>query len=179
MTVATEDVLRRVQAAAEAGELLGVELEWYVSGGLPPPHTRSDQLRLRVEDGREAIVFARERWDVAFDPANVHDKWDLPADAESTQVQDLQAGFRSADVIPAIVVYARDGGLTDADDDAVAGDATTTRGSAPAARAAASTQSTIRRPSTGCRCFGSDDFMRVPSPAAITAAAIGVSVTAG
>ena len=45
--------------------------------------------------------------------------------------------------------------------------------------AAASTQSTMRRPSTGCRCFGTAERMRVPSPAAITAAAIGVSVTAG
>lgn len=47
----------------------------------------------------------------------------LPADAESTQVQDLQSGFRADDVIPAIVVYARDGGLTEADADAVAVDA--------------------------------------------------------
>ena len=39
----------------------------------------------------------------------------LPADAESTRVQDAQSEFRSADVIPAIVVYARDDGLTDAD----------------------------------------------------------------
>ncbi|WP_448003909.1 MMPL family transporter [Agromyces bauzanensis] len=47
----------------------------------------------------------------------------LPDDAESTTVQDLQSGFRSADVIPAIVVYARDGGLTDADTAAIADDA--------------------------------------------------------
>ena len=59
----------------------------------------------------------------------------------------------------------------------VEGEATTTIGSAPASRAAVSTQSTMRRPSTGWRCFGSVERMRVPSPAAITAAAIGVSVT--
>ncbi|WP_136710099.1 MMPL family transporter [Agromyces sp. H66] len=47
----------------------------------------------------------------------------LPDDAESTAVQDLQAEFRSADAIPAIVVYERDGGLTDADTEAIAGDA--------------------------------------------------------
>ena len=85
MTATAEDVLRRAQAAADAGELLGIELEWYVSGGLPPPRTRSDQLRLRVEDGREAIVFAKERWDTAFDPPNVHDKWDLPLDADTVR----------------------------------------------------------------------------------------------
>lgn len=47
----------------------------------------------------------------------------LPAEAESTRVQDLQAEFRSADVIPAIVVYARDGGLTDEDTAAIEDDA--------------------------------------------------------
>ncbi len=39
----------------------------------------------------------------------------LPASAEATKVQELQSGFRSDDVIPALVVYERDGGLTDAD----------------------------------------------------------------
>ncbi len=43
----------------------------------------------------------------------------LPADAESTKAQEAQAEFRSSDVIPAIVVYARDGGLTDADTAAI------------------------------------------------------------
>lgn len=47
----------------------------------------------------------------------------LPDDAESTKVLDLQSGFRSADVIPAIVVYARAGGLTDDDTEAIADDA--------------------------------------------------------
>ena len=47
----------------------------------------------------------------------------LPADSESTLVQESQAEFRSAEVIPAIVVYARDGGLTDADTEAIADDA--------------------------------------------------------
>lgn len=48
----------------------------------------------------------------------------LPDDAESTKAQDLQSEFRSGDAIPAIVVYARDGGLTDADTEAIAEDAT-------------------------------------------------------
>lgn len=47
----------------------------------------------------------------------------LPADAESTRAQDLQAGFRTADAIPAIVVYQRDGGITSSDADAIAADA--------------------------------------------------------
>ena len=39
----------------------------------------------------------------------------LPASAEATKVQQLQEGFRDADLIPGIVVYQRDGGLTASD----------------------------------------------------------------
>ena len=59
----------------------------------------------------------------------------------------------------------------------LSGEAITTSGSGPSGRAASSTQSTIRRPRIGCRCFGVDERMRVPSPPAITTAAIEVSVT--
>ena len=59
----------------------------------------------------------------------------------------------------------------------VPGAATTTTGAAPASTAAPSTQSTRRRPSTGWRCFGTAERIRVPRPADITTAAIGVSVT--
>lgn len=47
----------------------------------------------------------------------------LPASSEATKVQDAQSAFRSADVVPAIVVYSRDGALTDADNDAISADA--------------------------------------------------------
>ena len=59
----------------------------------------------------------------------------------------------------------------------VFGDATTTIGCAPVSRAAAMTQSTMRWPSSGCRCFGVADFMRVPSPPARTTAAVSGAVT--
>ena len=39
--------------------------------------------------------------------------------------------------------------------------------SAPASRAASTGQATIGRPQTGCRTLGSDERMRVPSPAAM------------
>ncbi|HEU4807473.1 MAG TPA: MMPL family transporter, partial [Homoserinimonas sp.] len=39
----------------------------------------------------------------------------LPSSAEATVVERLQDGFRDGDVIPAVVVYERDGGLTDTD----------------------------------------------------------------
>ena len=54
---------------------------------------------------------------------------------------------------------------------AVAGATTTTSGSTPSARADSRTQSTIRRPRIGCRCFGTSERMRVPRPAAMTTAA--------
>src|SRR5207237_8497061 len=56
----------------------------------------------------------------------------------------------------------------------VSGEAVTTTGSAPASRAARMTQSTILRPSSGCRCFGVAECMRVPSPPAMTTAARGL-----
>ena len=54
---------------------------------------------------------------------------------------------------------------------AVSGETTTTSGSAPSGRAASTTQSTIRRPRIGCRCFGVAERMRVPRPPAMTTAA--------
>jgi RND superfamily putative drug exporter len=39
----------------------------------------------------------------------------LPASAEATKVQELQKQFRASDVIPAVLVYQRDTGLTNAD----------------------------------------------------------------
>lgn len=39
----------------------------------------------------------------------------LPASAEATTVQELQSQFRDSDLVPAVLVYERTGGLTDAD----------------------------------------------------------------
>ncbi|HWB37474.1 MAG TPA: MMPL family transporter, partial [Rugosimonospora sp.] len=47
----------------------------------------------------------------------------LPGSAESTKVLDLQAGFTSPNTIPAVVVYERPSGLTDADKAKIAADA--------------------------------------------------------
>jgi putative drug exporter of the RND superfamily len=49
----------------------------------------------------------------------------LPGSAESTQVLDKQAAFSSPDMLPAVVVYERPSGLTDADKAKVAADAQT------------------------------------------------------
>ena len=58
-----------------------------------------------------------------------------------------------------------------------AGEAMTTSGLAPASRPVSMIQSTIRRPRISWKCFGTADFIRVPSPPAITTAARGVSAT--
>ncbi|HEX6472277.1 MAG TPA: MMPL family transporter [Streptosporangiaceae bacterium] len=47
----------------------------------------------------------------------------LPAGAEATQVYDLQRQFRTADIAPAVIVYERAAGLTQADRAKVAADA--------------------------------------------------------
>ena len=60
---------------------------------------------------------------------------------------------------------------------AVSGDATTTSGSGPSGSAASTTQSTIRRPRIGWRCFATEERIRVPSPPAITTAASLVGIT--
>jgi RND superfamily putative drug exporter len=46
----------------------------------------------------------------------------LPADAEATQVAEIGPDFFGAEQIPAVVVYVRDSGITDADRSAVTGD---------------------------------------------------------
>src|SRR5207247_1645975 len=62
---------------------------------------------------------------------------------------------------------------------AASGERTTTSGSAPSGRTASTTQSTRRRPSSGCRCFGVADFILVPRPAAMTTAARSPAIRTG
>jgi hypothetical protein len=59
------EVLRDVEAT---GSLGGVEFEYYVGGGLPPPHYRSDQLRLLVIDGIDTFEFVTPKYDSELDP---------------------------------------------------------------------------------------------------------------
>ncbi|MFF5296477.1 MMPL family transporter [Paractinoplanes globisporus] len=53
---------------------------------------------------------------------NDNSAW-LPSGAEATQVADLQKQFNPDDIVPAIVVYERAGGITQADQDKAAADA--------------------------------------------------------
>ncbi|TAM67748.1 MAG: MMPL family transporter [Microbacteriaceae bacterium] len=62
----------------------------------------------------------------------------LPASADATQVQKLQAAFRGDDVIPAVVVYQRTGGVTAADRTAIEAQLTKIRSLDGVAQAAVS-----------------------------------------
>jgi hypothetical protein len=50
------------------GRLSGCVIEYWVGGGQPPPHYRSDQFRLLTADGRDVMEVARPRYDVRVPP---------------------------------------------------------------------------------------------------------------
>lgn len=72
-----DDVLARLE---RTGKLNGAEIEYYVGGGLPPPATRNDQLRLFTREGREVVEFARSNFKrTEFNPYAL-DIYQLPAE---------------------------------------------------------------------------------------------------
>lgn len=70
-----EVLLARCEAS---GKLSGIEIEYYVGGGLPPPHYRSDQFRFLTLDGREIMQFAKPVFDKRYNPYPV-EVYTLPA----------------------------------------------------------------------------------------------------
>jgi hypothetical protein len=49
------ELIGRLEAAETKGHLEDLEIEYWVGGGLPPPHHRSDQLRFLLVDGKPTI----------------------------------------------------------------------------------------------------------------------------
>jgi hypothetical protein len=49
------ELLGRLEAAETTGRLEDLEIEYWIGGGLPPPHHRSDQLRFLLVDGKPTI----------------------------------------------------------------------------------------------------------------------------
>jgi hypothetical protein len=82
-----EELRARLERAAAVGRLEGLEIEYWVGGGAPPPHHRSDQLRLLTQGGRDVVEFARPLWDESFDPPDLIEKF--TADAEPADVQSV------------------------------------------------------------------------------------------
>lgn len=74
------DQLRaRLQTCANTGHLNGLEIEYWVGGGQPPPYYRSDQLRFLPTSDGETLELARPLWDTAFDPPQLTEKFERPA----------------------------------------------------------------------------------------------------
>jgi RND superfamily putative drug exporter len=96
---------------------------------------RSDHRAARILSGRRSKFLILVFWVVALAAAgplagkltdvekNDNASW-LPGGAESTRALEVQQSFRSPDALPAVVVYERPGGLTDADRTKAAADAT-------------------------------------------------------
>jgi hypothetical protein len=81
-----EELRARLERAAAVGRLEGLEIEYWVGGGAPPPHYRSDQLRLLTQGDRDVFEFARPLWDASFDPPDLIEKFSAdaaPADVQS------------------------------------------------------------------------------------------------
>jgi len=68
-----EDLARIVQQ----GRLGGVTIEYWVGGGLPPPHYRSDQLRLLTFESSDILEFARPYRDPAATREGIVEKFHL------------------------------------------------------------------------------------------------------
>jgi hypothetical protein len=60
-----EVLLARCEAS---GKLSGIEIEYYVGGGLPPPNYVSNQFRLLVVDGQDVLQFAKPVFDKRYNP---------------------------------------------------------------------------------------------------------------
>jgi hypothetical protein len=73
------EFLARLERSAQTGRLDGLEIEYWVGGGLPPPHYRSDQFRLLTVQGRDTLEIARPLWDDGFKPPQLIEKFQRPA----------------------------------------------------------------------------------------------------
>ena len=79
MQDSTGGFLARLERSAQTGRLDGLEIEYWVGGGLPPPYYRSDQFRVLTVQGRDTLEFARPLWDDAFKPPQLVEKFQRPA----------------------------------------------------------------------------------------------------
>ena len=79
-------VLHRLLQCEQTGRLDGLEIEIWTGGGQPPPYYRSDQFRLLVSSGRDVLEFARIKFDAAYEPPDIVEKFQLmaqPADVQT------------------------------------------------------------------------------------------------
>lgn len=74
-----DSLIATLEERARTGQLGGIEIEYWVGGGLPPPYYRSEQLRLLTVDGQDTLELAILRFDERYDPPSLVEKWQLPA----------------------------------------------------------------------------------------------------
>jgi hypothetical protein len=79
MQDSSDEFLARLERSAQTGRLGGLEIEYWIGGGQPPPYYRSDQFRLLTVQGRDTLEFARPLWDDAFKPPQLVEKFQRPA----------------------------------------------------------------------------------------------------
>ena len=83
MSIDSKDSVRaRIDRSAQSGRMEGMEFEYWIGGGQPPPYYRSDQLRLLDSGAGDLLVFARPYWDSAFDPPDLVEKFQRTADPD-------------------------------------------------------------------------------------------------
>jgi hypothetical protein len=68
----------RLEASQQSGHLGDLEIEFWRGGGQPPPYYRSEQLRLFEADRKPVLELAVLKWDEAYNPPNLQEKWRMP-----------------------------------------------------------------------------------------------------
>jgi hypothetical protein len=86
-----------LRASEKTGKLDGLEIEYYVGGGLPPPHYVSDQFRMLVRDGRDVLEVATPNYAAnpprgASYPRDVYTLAATPEDVRTVARLILEAG---------------------------------------------------------------------------------------
>jgi hypothetical protein len=81
------DALAALKRAEGSGKLDGFEIEHYVSGGLPPPHYRSDQFRLFTDHGRSTAEFVTPDYSAKVKQGEAYPRhvYKLPASPSDVQ----------------------------------------------------------------------------------------------
>ena len=121
------------------------------------------------EDRGGCVLAAVRLEEVAQEPGAERRR--VSAEDEQVAVDPVERRARRGQCVTGSPWLGLDGDLDPVERASPSGEVTTTSGSASTARAASTTQSTIRRPSNGWKCFGVAERMRVPRPAASTTAA--------
>ena len=161
---------RRARAARESRRRPRRSPRTVPSAAADDPAVRADVRRLEGEHGRGGVL-APVRLDELLEQLGRQKRRVAREDEQLARAVADRAAARSGRRRRSRAAAPAPRRRRPANASRLSGEAITTSGSGPSGRAASSTQSTMRRPRIGCRCFGTAERMRVPSPPAITTAA--------